>query len=168
MKQNKDTEVKKNVLKMVSDGMFESREIMMRVYNSIPADERDNNSWWYLHGKLESEVGFDKATTTNCKSAGYSKETINWRAISDSKVTEIFEDKPLTIHRMYINGEVPVEIEKIEKKCIGFFWTEDWGDVQWEGKKYPHWSQRGLVCYADDDEACEYARQAMTERRSMI
>ena len=27
--------------------------------DDIPAEERDWNSWWYLHGELENLVGYD-------------------------------------------------------------------------------------------------------------
>ena len=163
MKQNN-----KQVLKMIADGLFDSRENLLKRYAEIPVDERDNNSWWYLHGQLESDVHFDKATAVNCKTAGYSRETINWKEICGDTVTKVEKNGSMCIHRMYINGEVPVEIEGIDKACVGFFWTEDCEDVQWKNKKYPHWNQRGLVCYADDTEACEYAREKMNERAWFI
>lgn len=155
MKQNKQT------LKLIAEGRFDSHEEFYKRYDEIPADERDNNSWWYLHGQLESDCGYDKATAVNCKTAGYSVQTINYKEICDDIVTKVKDS--LLIHRMHINGEVPVEIEGIAKKCIGFFWTIDRGKVVYKNKKYPDWMQNGLVCYADDEEACKYARKKMQE-----
>lgn len=166
MKQNKNTK-KKQVLKMIADGLFSSHESLMKRYSEIPDDERDNNSWWYLHGQLEQDVNFDKATTVNCKSAGYSKETVNWREILGINVT-VVDPRKENIYKMHVNGEVPVEIEGMSKPCIGFFWTTEREDIVWDGKKYPHWEQRGLVCYADDTEGCDYAREKMDERSSFI
>lgn len=164
---NENMQENKNELKMLAHNLFTRHDVMERVINTVPMDERDNNSGWYLHGKLESDVQYDKATVINCKTAGYSRETINWKSIFGTRVSEIFEKKPL-IHKMYLNGEVPVTIENVPKKCVGFFWTEDYGNIIWEGREYPYWHQRGLVCYADDTEACAYARQAMNERSVMI
>ena len=114
MKQNN-----KQVLKMIADGLFDSRENLLKRYAEIPVDERDNNSWWYLHGQLESDVHFDKATAVNCKTAGYSRETINWKEICGDTVTKVEKNGSLRIHRMHINGEVPVEIEGIASDSSG-------------------------------------------------
>lgn len=135
-------------------------------YEDVPKDERDNNSWWYLHGKLEDEVGFDKAFATNCKSAGYSKETLDWSSIKGNQVTEVFSETPRLC--IYANGEIPVEVEGIDKPCIGFFWTTEEKEIFWKYKSYPYWSQRGLVCFADDEKACEYARKKMKEKSNFI
>lgn len=157
--------VHKNVLRILPDtSMFGSKEEWEKNYDAIPLNERDNNSWWYLHGSLESEFGFDKGTAMNSKSAGYSLETVNWREINNHTVTEVRPGQPLLIHRMHIDGEVPVEIHGSDKPAVGFFWTEDRGDVEYEGRTYPHWQQRGLVCYADDKEGCEYAREVLHEK----
>lgn len=157
----------KPTLKMIADGLFSTHESLLACYNSIPRDERDNNSWWYLHGQLEEDVHYDKATTTNCKSAGYSRETINWNEILGTTVTVVSKES-LTIHRMHIDGEIPVEVEGISKPCTGFFWTNERDDVTWNGKSYPHWEQRGLVCYSDDTEACDYARKKMQEKSIIL
>ena len=34
----------------------------------------------------------------------------------------------------------------------------------YKGKKYPSWKQRGLVCFADDIESCEYAKEMMLKK----
>lgn len=136
-------------------------------YEDIQKDERDNNSWWYLHGELEEFVGYDKATTTNCKSAGYSRETVNWSSIRGTKVEEICEDG-LTRWEMYANGIIPVKIEGIEKPCVGYFWTANECSIFYKGKKYPHWNQRGLVVFKDDAEANAYALKKYMEKSDFI
>lgn len=124
----------------------------------IPAEERDWNSWWYLHGKLTDLTGYDKATTINCKSAGYTKETINVNSIC----SEVPDSFPCTM--MCINGIVPVEIEGISESCIGYFWTTNNRKVKWQEKEYDFWDQRGLVCLKSDQEGCEYAEKKYKEK----
>ncbi len=158
----------KNILKMVAAGKFYANEDWQKRYEMIPVNERDNNPWWYLHGNLQSDVHGDKAVTTNCKTAGYSKRTVNFESISDGKVDSVVDPKHQFIYAININGEVPVEIEGVDKECIGFFWTLDNTTIEWKNKKYPFWRQRGLVCYADDEEACNYARERMEEKSSII
>ena len=164
---NNNMSKNKNVLRMIADGLFDSHEALMERYNAIPRDERDNNSWWYLHGRLEEDVHYDKATAVNCRSGGYSLETVHWREIHGTTVTEVSPESE-TIWRLHLNGEVPVEIEGIDKECVGFFWTSEKEDVTWNGRQYPYWNQRGLVCYADDTEACDYARRKMQERSAIL
>ena len=152
-----------NTLKMTAyhvDGTL--HESKYKSENEVPEEEMCHNSWWYLHGELQDEVGYDKAITTNCNSAGYSKETIDWSSIRGNVVTEVFKDRTRPV--MYVNGEISVEVEGFDRPCIGFFWTADEHNITWNGKEYPHWKQRGLVCFADDEEACKYARKLMAEK----
>jgi len=152
-----------NTLKMTAyhvDGTLHNSKFKSE--NEVPEDEMCHNSWWYLHGELENEVGYDKAITTNCNSAGYSKETIDWSMISGNIVEDVHQDRTRPV--MCINGEVPVEVEGIDKPCTGFFWTEEKPNIIWKGKEYPYWHQRGLVCFSDDKDACEYARELMVKK----
>ena len=128
----------------------------------IPEEEMCHNSWWYLHGNLQDEVGYDKAITTNCKSAGYSRETIDWSEISGNIVKKVRQDRTRPV--MYVNGEIPVKVEGFDKPCTGFFWTEEERNIIWKGKEYPYWHQRGLVCFSDDEKACKYAKKLMVEK----
>ena len=147
-----------NTLKMtayqVDGNLYKSQ---YKSENDVPEDEMCHNSWWYLHGELQDIVGFDKAITTNCKTAGYSKETINWTSIEGSEVKSVRKNKPLIHPVMHINAIIPVEVEGIYKPCIGYFWTGGERLVSWKGKQYLVWQQRGLVCLKDDEKACEYA-----------
>lgn len=155
------------ILKMIAyqdDGqLFRSKH---KSEKEIPKDEMCHNSWWYLHGKLEELVGYDKAITTNCKSAGYSKETIDWSEIHGNEVKSVFEDKMIPV--MYVNAIIPVEIEGIDKPCVGYFWTTDEYPIYWKEQSYPYWNQRGLVCFEDDKEACEFALEKYLTKTTMI
>ena len=53
---------KSRILKLIAEWKFGGKPEGTREYNDIRPEERDNNSWWYLHGKLQSFVGYDKAT----------------------------------------------------------------------------------------------------------
>lgn len=150
------------VLKMIADWRYSKKPVDTRDWQDIDLTERDNNSWWYLHGELEKLVGFDKATVTNCKSGGFAKETINWANIDGNEVTSVISEDPC--YQMYFNGEVNVEIEGISRPCVGFFYTSSEQPVYYKGKEYLFWEQRGLVCFSDDLNAVEYARSMMKQR----
>lgn len=157
-----------NVLKMNVDGEPWVPKKYRGNYKAVPKDELDCNSWWYLHGKLESLVGYDKAYTTNCKTAGYAKETINWSSIGGNTVRELREDGRLTRWEMHVNGIIPVEVKGVKEPCVGYFWTEEWSPVWYEGISYPHWLQRGLVCLESDTEACAYAQECFDDHKKFI
>ena len=136
-------------------------------YEDVSENERDNNSWWYLHGKLEEFVGYDKATAINCKSAGYARATIHWSEISGNRVKKIY-DNPEDYYNMYLNGIIPVKIEGIKEDCIGFFWTTDEHTIYWNDKSYPYWKQRGLVVFTDDIDAICYAQNKYLEKSKFL
>lgn len=147
----------------VNGELFNSK---MKSFDEVPIDELSNNDWWYLHGKLEEMVGYDKAAATNCKSAGYSIPTIHWREIHGNKVVSVLD--PLTIHVMHVNAIIPVEVEGVDEQCIGFFWTANEYDVYWNDMKYPKWEQRGLVCLMSDKKARAYAFKKFNEKSEIL
>lgn len=153
-------------MKMIADWRNNTKPEGTREYEDIPTEELDHNNDWYLHGELESFVQFDKAYVTNCLSGGFSKETINYAFISGDEVKEVSEYKPK--HAMCVDGVVDVEIEGIDKPCIGYFWTDDYRTVYYQEKPYQVWRQRGLVCFADDEKGCEYAKQKLRERAKFL
>ena len=155
------------VLKMIADWCYGEKPEGTRVYDDIPKDERDNNSWWYLHGELENIVHYDKATVTNCKSGGFGQLTINYKTIIGDDVKDIREEKPF-IYKMCFNGIVDVEIEGIDKLCKGYFWTTNHRYVYWKGKSYRLWDQRGLVVLSTDFESNEYAMKKYIEKTSHL
>lgn len=122
-------------LKLIADWRFNEEPKNSTPIENIPHEERDNNSFWYLHGKLEEFVGYDKAIAINCKTLGI------------SKFSYLFGD-----FEMHFTGIIPVKIEGIRKACIGYFWTDDFIS---DGEEA--WNQRGLVCFKDDKDSCEYA-----------
>jgi hypothetical protein len=135
----------------------------VREWTEVPYLETDKSSWWYLHGELQEIIGFDKALVTNVKSGGFSKDTIDWTAIDNrSQVTSVRSGilEPV----MHVTGVVPVEIEGIPRKCLGYFWIDDTRDIFWEGQKYPYWKQRGVVVLKDNKNDMEYAEKLFREQ----
>lgn len=132
-------------------------------YEDIDEKEMDDNSWWYLHGKLEEMAGYDKATCINCREIGISFPTINWTGINGSEVIEIREDEP-EINRMHFTGVIDVDINGLDEPCVGFFWVTDEKIVQYKDRLYPLWKQRGLVCLKSDKKAIEYAQKKWVEK----
>lgn len=154
------------VLKMIADWRYIDKVSNPKTRKDIPLEERDNNSWWYLHGELENYVGFDKATVTNCKSGGFARKTINATIIAGDIVERVVNEEPY--YEMYFNGVVDVEIEGIERPCKGFFYTANERQCTYKGVAYPVWRQRGLVCFADDKEACEYAMNCFKTKEAHL
>lgn len=152
----------RKVLKMIANWRYGKKPEGTHDYEDIPEEELDHNSWWYLHGQLQSDVGFDKAVVINCMSGGFAKETIHFEEIRGNQVVSVFDERPW--FNMHFEGEVDVEIEGIDKPCKGFFWIAGEKQVEWKGRKYDYWNQRGLVCYADDEWACNDAKKKMIEK----
>lgn len=94
---------------------------------------------WYLHGQLYEDNDYDIGLAV-----------LN---LENSRFL------PHGRRDLYVNGEVDVEVLGYDKPCKGFFYTVEGGDS---------WIQRGLVCYADDEEACKYARTKMEAKSSWL
>lgn len=123
------------------------------------------DEFWYLHGRLEEDCGFDKAKIYNLSDfPEYRKRTVMRYTIKSNGAAVIKGGKRRTVWDSYINGEVEVEVVDIEKPCIGIFWTTDEIMVQVGiNRSITSWVQRGLVCYLDDTGALEYARKMREE-----
>lgn len=106
------------------------------------------SSWWYLHGDLESIVGYDKGVFCN------------------------LEEFPLLIKNCYFNGNkeyfdvvclkdgiYDVEVIGIKEPCIGYFWISNHYDIP---------ECRGLVCLKSDKEGCEYAFKKYNEKSIIL
>jgi len=144
----------KNTLKLLAylwDGSYYGIDIDDK---DVPESEVNSGSFWYLHGKLEKIIGYDKAIAINSHAAGYTKNTIDWSTISGNIVTSVHSDNERPT--IYINDIVPVYVVGVSTPCIGYFWTTNEQTIQWKDKKYPHWVQRGLVCLANDQEAIDH------------
>lgn len=135
-----------------------SMELADYIVSKIPREERDNNSWWYLHGELETLVDYDKGVFINCKSSGHSKETIDYSTIIGERVTEVRDKNNPLIHKIYVNGEIPVKVIGSDRPAIFVGYTIDEYPVIYNNKEYPFWRQCGFVVFADDTEALKYAR----------
>ena len=156
----------KKILKLIVDNPGWVNIPTKTKYSDIPENERDNNNWWYLHCNLEDYVGYDKATAINCDSIGISKETIYATCIIGNKVESVFHEN---IHKeMHFTGIIDVEIEGIDKPCIGYFWVTKERDIIWKNKTYPYWKQRGLVCFKDDIDGCKDAYKKYSEQLENI
>lgn len=125
------------------------------LYNSQINDHFRESNWFYLHGKLEDNCGYDRAIIINYNEIE-TKETINWETISGDKVTKCISPYPVKTN--YLNGIYKVEIKDIEYPCTGYFWTTNEHTVYDEqNESHLYWEQRGLVVADDDKEAVEYA-----------
>lgn len=130
------------ILKLIADWRYGNKPQGTRNYEDIDPTEREYASWWYLHGKLQDLVGYDKATVTNLKEGNFGKLSKEYG------------------YMMCVDGIIPVEIEGVSEPCVGYFWTvkrtDDW------------WDQRGLVCFKSDTEGCEYAEKKYNEKPSFL
>lgn len=132
-------------------------------YHSVPRDELDRNSGWYLHGELENLVGYDKAYTTNCKTMGHSRQSLDWHVIRGHEAEVHDPDHPYR-WGMYVNDIIPVQVQGVDEPCVGYFWTVDEPPITWHGQEFPLWCQRGLVCLESDTPARLYAGRKYQER----
>ena len=130
-----------NTLKLIADWRYGNKPKDTRNYEDIDPNEREYAGFWYLHGKLQDLVGYDKATVTNLKEGGF------------GKISEEYG------YMMCFDGIVPVEIEGIPEPCVGYFWTTKYTDI---------WVQRGLVCLKSDLEGCEYAERKYKEKPNFL
>lgn len=126
----------------------EQEEVFKHLNKYTEALGKDENttisSWWYLHGELEDEVGFDKGAFLN------------------------LEEDMVEIKNCYFNGNdkyfdvvclkegvYDVEVIGFDKPCVGYFWITNISNIP---------ECRGLVCFKDDKEAVEYAEKKYSEK----
>lgn len=97
------------------------------------------SSWWYLHGKLEDEVGFDKAEFCNLG---------DFETITEQ---QYYNGNKKTFDVVFLKeGIYDVEVIGFDKPCVGYFWID---------KSEGRGNLRGLVCFKDDINAIEYAKK---------
>ena len=94
---------------------------------------------WYFHGQLYEDNDYDIGLAV-----------LN---LENSRFL------PYGRRDLYVNGEVDVIVIGYDKPCKGFFYTVKRGDS---------WIQRGYVCYADDEKACNQARSKMNAKDSWL
>lgn len=157
-----------NVLKVVVDSVSWVSSRYTTPWEQVPEEQQDNNSRWYLHGKLRDRIGYDKAFTINCLDAGYSVDALNYVSCWGEEVDEIRDPENILHKEMRVNGIIPVKVKGIKEMCVGYFWTIERRPLRYNGKQYPCWEQRGLVCLKSDTEGREDALEKYTERRSWL
>ena len=96
-------------------------------------------NWWYLHGKLESLIGFDCGMFAKLP-----------YELMTSNVDEDHGVVPAT----NLNGIYKVRVAGVNRPCLGVFWT-----INRFGKPV----QRGLVCFAHDK---YYLKHALSKHGS--
>lgn len=137
--------------------------------NSVPQEilnaERFHD-YWYLHGHLEDEIGYDIATMYDVP-AELLKETADYSSYgygNDKMATgKLRSENP--VFRPHLNGVYECEVYGVSTPCVGYFWTTDEMDVLFDKKVIkPVWRQRGLVVFSNDGDANAYARAMMSEK----
>lgn len=131
------------------DGTVIEQEKALKHLNKYTDDlGKDENttisSWWYLHGELETEVGYDKGAFLN------------------------LEEDMVEIKNCYFNGNkqhfdvvclkdgvYDVEVIGFDRPCVGYFWISNFNKIP---------ECKGLVCFKDDTSAVMYARQKYAEK----
>lgn len=135
---------------------------LMLIRESERASYSDINVAGTLSDKVRRMFNTEYGVIANSVNLGFYKETIAWKAMTNNKVTEVFEKKP--IKKMYLNGMMPVDILGLNDKCVGYFWTVKETTITYEGRQYPDWWQFAFICKADDAKTCSILRRAYEER----
>lgn len=158
------------ILKMVCNRNPEARNLIKKALEENKFN-LDRNSWWYLHGELESLCHYDKAVVLNLSEfPEYQGDTLKWTSIIGdvAEVNKFEENKEIKI-----NDIIPVQVIGIDKPCIGYFWTTDERTVTAQCKNgrtrgFQRWHQRGLVCLSEDIESCKEAKEKYLEKTSIL
>ncbi len=149
-------------------------------YDSIAkeAEETGNyvyNNWWYLHGKLEDILHYDKASIINAKECPeFIKMVPEAEKLGGDGTIWTGRVKSFKfIPWLYLNDIVECEVLGIEEPCVGYFWTTDelaMTITSESGECFDdhHWFQRGLICLKSDIESCEYALKKFTEKETFL
>lgn len=145
-------------------------------YNNVPKEIREivesnkypHRNSWYLHGRLEEEMGYDIAHFYDVPNE-LLKESADWFTIK--RIGDNYEKaygklrsdkKTLSPH---INGVYECEVYGTDEPCVGYFWTSEEEEVDFgNGIVKPVWRQRGLVVFFNDGDANAYARSMMSKK----
>lgn len=120
-------------------------------YENTPNTNKVYSNWWYLHGDLQEDIGYDKAIIID--------------APEPLSADFIDKDNSKTYAKYYLkDGIYDVKVLGIDKPCIGYFWTtlEEFGNII---GKVPH--MKGLVLYKDDPEN-KYALEKYNKKSSTL
>lgn len=132
------------------DGLYKDSKELQRLIRTCKTKRVSN--WWYLHGKLQDNVGFDKGIMLD-------NEQLKCLVYTDKDISKVYKEWYLE------DGIYDIQIVQIDEPCKGYFWTEfrKFGNI--EGV-VP--IMHGLVCYADDKEANEYAYKKYYEKSEIL
>lgn len=142
-------------------------------YNNVPKEIREivesnkysHSGGWYLHGQLETEMGYDIAYFYDVPNE-LLKESADWHSITYNR-GELRSDKKTMVP--HINGVYECEVYGTDEPCLGYFWTTDEREIDFgNGIVKPVWHQCGLVVFSNDRDANAYARLKMSEKSDFI
>jgi len=123
----------------------------------VPKEDLEYGNEWYLHGELEKKIGFDRGFITNLTSFGHCERYLNKCYLVNSIGRhETLDKNKVCFNRLKLNGIVPVDVEGIRERCLGFFWTvdEERFDFLYDGRQnWTKWDQKGLIILESDIEA---------------
>lgn len=130
-----------------------------------------NDYWWYIHGKLEEALHYDKASIINAKECqDFIKMVPEFNEMKKNKgiwtgTVNSFNFIPY----LYIDGVIECEVIGINEPCIGYFWITNEYPMILTSKskeiyKGTYWDQRGLVCLKSDEEGCNFALKKYNEK----
>ena len=149
-------------------------------YNRITLKSEGNyieSNGFYLHGKLESKIGYDLVSIINAKEC---PEIIKY--IPEIDILDIYSDwasgiannQIKLVPKFYYNGILDCNVIGIDESCIGYFWTVDEKELlvsafySKETFKGLYWCQRGLICLKSDIEACKDAEEKYNTKKVYI
>lgn len=132
-------------------GEYLNKEIDSSKYSK---DYEYFSNWWYLHGELQDEIGYDKATIID------TDEEILYKIYLDKRNNLLYKEY------YFRNGIYNVKVLGFEDRPVkGFFWTEfkTFSNIKGE---IP--IMHGLVVFNDDKENFEYAKEKFKERSKFL
>lgn len=125
-------------------------EIIPDIESNYTMQPKIISNWWYFHGKLEDDIGFDKGIM------------LDNNQLKSLKFTD--KDIPKEYEMFYLpNGIYDVKVN--DKPCIGYFWTIFNTYRNIDGI-IPN--MHGLVCYKDDIKANKYAYNKFIEKSEIL
>lgn len=132
------------------DSLYKDSEELQEILKTCKTKRVSN--WWYLHGKLESDIGYDKGIMLD-------NDLLECLEFTDKDISKSYQMWYLK------DGVYDVEIIQINKPCKGYFWTtfEKFSNID---GIVPH--THGLVCYSDDKEANKYAYKKYVEKSLIL
>lgn len=149
------------IIAQTLDGIYNYQEAMKPLLDN----RKLISSWWYLHGELESKVGYDKGIIVSHEHL--LKKNISFKKNNNENGSQLWVSDPDSFKEVYYleDGIYNVNILGINKPCIGYFWTNF---KQYDNIVGDYPEMRGLVVFKDDIEGNEYAKKCYKEKTSIL